>query len=236
MRIVSKFRDYYDCIQAAGQDQSLVYVREEIEDAWEGRKLGVAFPPPPLGRYYFRPNLFYCHEYLIGFCGKLYPVLAVYKGAGDKNTFCYSADDIAKFVEANYRKNEIERFHETKSKHRWRRPVSMAQFVKFFEKCEEEKAKQPNPEIFKHPIFVLDMQYKYKDGKHLQQVTWNPCLRPYEFFRVLDPYTAFQELQMYLGSLAVPQKPIPVPSDKDMVVAKGFDKWSFRKPPKNEPD
>jgi hypothetical protein len=37
---------------------------------------------------------------------------------------------------------------------------------------------------------------------------------------------------MFMCNLAVPQKPIPEVSDADMVVAKGFDKWSFRKEPR----
>jgi hypothetical protein len=51
----------------------------------------------------------------------------------------------------------------------------------------------------------------------------------------LDPpyYTAYQGLQMYFGAMAQPNRPIPEVSDKDMVSIKGFDKWSFRKPPKS---
>lgn len=238
MRIVSKFRDYYDCIQATGQDQSLVYVREEIEEDWSHEiKLGAGFPPPPSGRgryYFYRSNLCYCHEYMVGFCGKIYPCLALQKQAGDDPTFCYSTDDVVRFVEANYNKREIDSFHSNESKGRIKRPwpfgARLALFKKYFEECQQQTDKA-NPAAFKHPIFVRDMQSKWVNGKYRIPVTWNACLRPYEFFRVLDPYTAFQELQMYFGSLAVPQKPIPVPSDKDMVVAKGFDKWSFRKPP-----
>ena len=48
----------------------------------------------------------------------------------------------------------------------------------------------------------------------------------------MDTFTAYQELQMYFGALAQPNKPIPNVSDKDMVSIKGFDKWSFRKRPK----
>lgn len=44
-------------------------------------------------------------------------------------------------------------------------------------------------------------------------------------------YTAYQELQMWMSNQAIPHKPIPKVSDKDMVTAKGFDKWSFRKEP-----
>jgi len=32
--------------------------------------------------------------------------------------------------------------------------------------------------------------------------------------------------------MAMPDKPIPEVSDADMVIAKGFNKWSFRKEPR----
>lgn len=43
----------------------------------------------------------------------------------------------------------------------------------------------------------------------------------------MDTFTAYQELEMFFGNLARPNKPIPEILDKDMVSIKGFDKWSF---------
>jgi hypothetical protein len=56
-------------------------------------------------------------------------------------------------------------------------------------------------------------------------------LKDFEFYRKIDTYTAFQELAMFWGGLAQPNRPIPDVTDKDMVTAKGFNKWSFRKEP-----
>jgi hypothetical protein len=39
---------------------------------------------------------------------------------------------------------------------------------------------------------------------------------------------------MFMSNLAVPLKPVPEISDKIMVDIKGFDKWSFRKPPQDK--
>jgi hypothetical protein len=60
---------------------------------------------------------------------------------------------------------------------------------------------------------------------------YNGSLKELEFFRLLDTYTAFQEIAMFLGGLAVPLKEIPEVPDKIMVGVKGFDQWSFRTPP-----
>ena len=66
------------------------------------------------------------------------------------------------------------------------------------------------------------------------KMIFNASLKDYEFFRVVEPYTAFQEIQMFMSNLAVPLKPIPEIPDKIMVDIKGFDKWSFRKMPKDK--
>jgi hypothetical protein len=68
-----------------------------------------------------------------------------------------------------------------------------------------------------------------RESPHELRVT-NDCLRPLGFMRVLEPYAAFQELFMWLANQARPLKPIPKIDDRTMAEAKGFDKFSFRKP------
>ncbi len=69
--------------------------------------------------------------------------------------------------------------------------------------------------------------------KREYKIVYNACLKELDFFKVIDTYTAFQELQMFMGGMARPNKPIPHVSDKNMVSIKGFDEWSFRKPPQS---
>jgi hypothetical protein len=60
----------------------------------------------------------------------------------------------------------------------------------------------------------------------------NPILEKFCFHRLIDPYTAIQEIEMYIGRIAINNTPpMPVGSDKVIAESKGFDKWSFRKPP-----
>ena len=75
----------------------------------------------------------------------------------------------------------------------------------------------------------------WRDGKHSREykIVYNECLKELEFFRLMDTFTAYQELQMYFGAMAQPNRPVPQVSDKDMISIKGFDNWSFRKPPKS---
>ena len=61
----------------------------------------------------------------------------------------------------------------------------------------------------------------------------NPILKDFNFHRIIKPYIAFQEIEMYLGGILANTKtpPMPVGSDKVIAESKGYDKWSFRKMP-----
>jgi hypothetical protein len=69
-------------------------------------------------------------------------------------------------------------------------------------------------------------RYKYSTNP---SVTYDACLKDFEFYRVKDAPTAYQEVAMWLGNQADPGKTIPEIDDVTMAEAKGFDKWSFRK-------
>jgi len=64
------------------------------------------------------------------------------------------------------------------------------------------------------------------------KVEYNPTIKQYGFEKIIDPYTAFQEIYMYLAAKAKPEKIVPEMSNEDKIFAKGFDKLSFRKQPK----
>jgi hypothetical protein len=63
-------------------------------------------------------------------------------------------------------------------------------------------------------------------------VILNPKLKDRHFFKVMDTYTTFQALDMWIcGTLAYPQNAMVMLDDKSMIAKHGFDKWSFRKQP-----
>ena len=59
----------------------------------------------------------------------------------------------------------------------------------------------------------------------------NPCLKEYKFFKYMDAYTIYQELEMFVGNDLVRDTKVEVPvgSDKVLAASKGYDKYSFRK-------
>lgn len=80
------------------------------------------------------------------------------------------------------------------------------------------------------PEIMCDTEGRYLPHRIL---VLNPTLKSLEFNKILDPFTAAQEIEMYLGRIATNDTPVmPVGSDKVIAASKGFDSpYSFRKRP-----
>lgn len=96
MRIISPFHDYYDCMQGQGQDRTLVYLRQPREE-----RLPALFPFTEVLRrnHYFGDNLLRAC-FIIGFCGRVHPVLRVQHTSRTdiKPVLCYTLDEVDNFV------------------------------------------------------------------------------------------------------------------------------------------
>lgn len=77
-------------------------------------------------------------------------------------------------------------------------------------------------------IVIPHISYGKQEGWFLN----TDGLKSIDFVKALDPFTAFQELSMFVGGvMARPDRPIVEITDNKVVAAKhGFDEWSFRKP------
>ena len=95
-------------------------------------------------------------------------------------------------------------------------------YVRYLQKRKEYYGYQPK-----------GLPYKYHVHDLRPRLIINPRLAEFNFVSVIDPYSATQELSMFIGNdLARDIQPVmPVGSDKVIAESKGFDKWSFRKPP-----
>lgn len=237
MRIISEFHDYYDVVQAMGQDHNLVYLRKPVEAYYEDE-----YPFPTIqkwGGWTWTISLLkypFVVQHIVGFCGKIYPVLEV------QNVKCFNIEDVDRVIEASFKPKAVEEYYCLKKSKRnkwwrreryfsssWRREV----FEIFFAICEEKKS--AFEEIFReHSCSVFVTSCIPRRHRMETKIVYNSSLQEMEFFRLFDPFTAFQEIAMYLGGMAKPNKSIPDISDKDMIIAKGFDKWSFRKESKRK--
>jgi hypothetical protein len=241
---VSDFHDYYDSVQAAGQDQSLVYLRTRKEVELKNS----SYPFPRFGgiapRFEHSPRLPMV-QIVVGFCGKIYPILRLSHqrppDTNPDNAFCYTLSDVDAFVDGHFKRREIETYRSKPRRpgladFRWDRRQRRENFKEFFD---ASAAKQDAfTQLFldnRCPIFVASTWWEGdKRPPRKYKIVFNECLKELEFFKLIDTYRAYQEVQMYLGAMAQPNKPIPAVSDKDMVSIKGFDKWSFRKLPKSQ--
>ena len=218
MRIISDQRDYYDCVQALGQDQSLIYVRKPYVEILSTSPFSI----DALRRGYWFCDSLVRGLYFVGFCGTVYPALLVEDPSNPRNRrWCYTLEEVDTFVRDTFKPKLVERYF-SGPRYYWRetwRHIRHSQFAEFFR---FDGSKYVH--LFKEPIFVAKIV-------HETQITYNANLGDLRFYRVVDPYTAYQEIQMWLSNVAKVEKPIPRIDDKTMAACKGFDKWSFRKEP-----
>jgi len=183
MKIVSDFHDYYDVVQASGQDQSLVYLRtrKEIE-------LNRSSYPFPLfegtPRFEFRPRGVPLVQFVVGFCGKVYPILQLScqrRSEPDPTTeFCYTLPDVDAFVENNFKRVQIETYRSNPRRwrfadHQWPRDQRREKFKEFFD------AYAARQSSFGHvfleagcPIFVASSWWGIGERKRQFKIVYNP--------------------------------------------------------------
>ena len=224
MRIIADNRDYYDCIQAHGQDRSLVYFRkpEEVHlkrGTWPSHG---QWPFPVIDAWWLWN--YEINQYIIGFCGKIYPMLEMFDR--DKGSKCFSMGEIDAFVEGNLKSAE-KRWYRGAGRWWKNRGRRRRDFVKFFDDCKQQQDSHIDQFLDKRcPIFVG----KYSRHGQESMITYNALLRPYDFVRIFDPYTAFQEISMFMGSMAMPEKVMPIIPDELKIHSRGFTDQSFRAP------
>jgi hypothetical protein len=206
MRIFSKFHDYYDIALRYGIDSTILYKREEeeIEHITDTINLLMKF----VGNGYFgRDRKNYMYQSIIGFCGKWYLVVET-----EEHSF-YSYEDLKDIKLEN--KIYVPWNSESKfNKKNLFNEISKINDVESFI-------------INKTPIITI--VENFDRGKFHKVVYKNSCLKDFNFQKIKDPYTAFQEISMFIsGVLGQEDKETIQISDEDMRDKKGFDSKSFK--------
>ncbi len=243
MRIISKFTDYYD---SAGvwYSPDPTFVREFKElDISEFKEREILLQMESILDKMPSNNYGICT--LIAFCGKAYPCYqhSNYYAFEDKsysndNTTFYSLDKIEEHCkciikdrkshdECNTAQEIINMLHGKNSgrgyvSHRWK-PLNYKNWEAFLLEANLDIPQ----ELFiavNSPIFLL---YKHNRDT-LMEI--NPMLKKLNFASQVDPYTAFQEIEMYVGNQLVMQMDPNVNMTDELIRdSKGMDKWSFKK-------
>jgi len=245
MLIIKKYRDYYDTsIGFGGVDTTCVYNRTPFVETDKGKVSSIhkQFLGP---KYRWHDNPFYYDRssyrqsrynklvisikpFVIGFCGKTYPgyVFELDRSIppNEMNTHSevvFNADDFFKLYPLDKKNDDYKRI------------------VDFFA-IYDGKENHTNLFVeYNTPIFLYD--YGTKMSTELDETTkelkrslyfiTNPRLMPFQFYKLFDSFTTFQEIQMYLqGVLGSKENEVIVVDDKYRIAAHGFDKWSFRNP------
>jgi len=202
VRIISKFRDYYDGVMKTGMDREVVYVREKIVSLIDDK-----YDVCSRASTYASCSLFY-----LGFCGEIHKVYRIKYDKGPTMHF-YLYEDFKEQALATGAASQYE------FGRRWWK----GSFDKF---ADFDTA--PLKEFFhkyQTPIFLV----KFSEEKHKCKLILNPNLKEIGFQRIRDSYTTYQDIfQFVAGVLNHPENKMVKISDADKISKHGFDKWSFR--------
>lgn len=251
MKIISNVRDYYD--SAVQYSDDVVYRRKPESTVLTGNKLKSIWSKINTGSS--------TYPHIIGFCGKLYPVCVIsskvyypfreqdveavrhiYDKMCEDRRSVYGPDAsyISEFLRATGNIKDKKRrcswhgktgSYEVTSSHEPFIELGSPSFFLY----EADRPEGTGLELLGTNETYSGLDYDYNHRVNI--VTTNPVLSQFGFVKVVDPYTACQEIEMYLGRLAHNEDPkMPVGNDKVMAESKGYDKWSFRKmPTKHQP-
>jgi hypothetical protein len=229
-----------------GMDRSMLYVRKKEEVK------GWPFPTGKGG-----PRQTGCMM-IVGFCGKLYPcfhLLEPGEYSYERGLFAFNMEEVDKFILNTYGEDAYNDYCLKKyvRRSKWNQWERREHFTQFFE--EIRKVEGSYRDLFeerKAPVFIAE--YHRDDsfitfhvnsmilGREIAKTNLNirwggkraETLSDMNFERIFHPFAAYQEISGFFGNLAFPNKPIPAISDEDLCAAKGFNEWSFRKPPKEK--
>lgn len=212
MRIISKYRDYYDIGMQYGQDEDITWVREKeelktdlgLENSWF-RKYTIRTKRKEL-------NVQVCY---LAYCGKLYEIHSDKGFMRTPTMFASSRQEMEKKF-SDFAAEEVINPENSDSNYWIWKKEDLKQWIS---KDTHELHRQ-----FDCPVILLEQGL----------VTKCPVLKDLQFQRVKDPYTAFQEISIYIsGVMGAKTVPTVTISDKSKIVKHGFDlKYGFRTRPK----
>lgn len=229
MKIISKFKDYYDGGAVYGVDEKSVYVRETKIVELSNLKIR-------------------CNKFeIVGFCGEIY--LAKFNRWRRKklrdggHEYCeFDPKKDSYWCEESLKWDIDERNGEFLLK------KDDALSLRFFNEDDVyndllnskelkdlfKKHATPIfhiPYIYSDPFYKRDPYYKTSRWGNNVKVVINPCLKNIGFQTIKDTVQTFQEIYMYLNSVKEAGAKSESTAGNNEVVgnSKGFDRWSFRK-------
>lgn len=210
--------DYYDSALSMGIDPTIVLVREKsksvpVKDVIEGSLLGFEMR--------LLPEQTPVERVSVVFCGKLYRGALATRQFGILHAF-WSTDKLREF--AGQIKNGSVGIYQPWYSRKKREQVTLEDYFAPVEAPEPVRRY-----MIAHKIAILVEREPDRSGESYFEV--NPIgLKQIGFAKALDPYTAFQELSMWIGGILGGTSPeiVRITDDKVLIENHGFDKHSFR--------
>lgn len=213
-------RDYYDCGLSYGIDPAIVLIREKSKSVVFKKMLGRELQLYGMGRHGWQtihdPVL---RTATVVFCQKLY------RGAEVDGEWFWSAEGMLKWIDRQ-RQMKVE----VVTPWRWKNSKDWP-ITRYFEPkpiSEEIRDYMTNNKV---AIMVEEPRSRGERNVRQEEVLINPaCLGKMGFMKALDPYTAFQELSMWIGGILGGTSPetVRITDDKVLIENHGYDKHSFR--------
>jgi hypothetical protein len=232
MKIISKFRDYYDSAGLVyGVDDSVLYKRnkegyEEVKLLSHHKELLLKYAKD-IPRYCKLPNS-NITPMVIGFCGKLYSAWSFSYTLVNRHYECVftTAEQFNKFLLANKLRSCIEEFNKNKVKGESNKKDVTAWAIE--EWVVKNSGCVVTDDLFlslKAPIFSCYI-HNYWGCKGLKT---NTCLKDLGFPYLVDSLSAFNQIAMYLGRLTNPEVLETTTGDEKVLLKKnGFYEKSFK--------
>lgn len=221
MRIIGG-KDYYDTAMAYGADPDLVFDRTgftvDEDDCPFFTDFGLELKYK--GRWYDRRRNDGINFKIVTvfFAGKLYAGIRVYENYLTGTKFFWDEEKFLAYLEENDfkigEKTWIWNAHKTTE----------------FEFMKRDADKKELDWAVTNKVAIATHIEENRGSKKRYWTCNSANLKDVGFPKVLDPYTAFQELSMFVGGV-LPRDPNPMVelTEKEVVAKHGFNKWSFRR-------
>jgi len=252
MKIVSKYKDFYDGVQSLGLDKSTIYFRktEIVETPTVNNIDEKLYGFLSSDKTYRIRSLMrekedlFTNMSIIGFCGKLYKCFTVHttdKNSNSQIKYLYNQSDIIEYLKTKGKEYVLDdlKFYRKQS----RKKHKTMQWMDFVPELEEIKGEhneifhELDKPIFFFPSYVLNIDtlkrrvWIVSAKNENMGIVVDPNLKDIEFHRIKGAFESNQEIEQYLnGVLGNTEDSTDKRTDIEKIKSHGFDlKYGFRK-------
>ncbi len=259
MKIISKYKDYYDGVQSLGLDKTTIYKRQEqkvetpkLNDTEnkldELLNYGSLITLRPISDKIEKD--LYLLGLLIGFCGKIYQCKYVLEHCHKSKTpnayFFYSKDELVLFLKTKEKEYFLDDLkYEVPGSWRKKKELHWVDAISEFDSPFENMSylfHEIGQPAFLYPSYIFDFElvkilsYTGAVQRPKENFIVNPKLKNVGFHKVKDAYQCYQEIEQFLnGVLGNSEKTTDNRTDVEKIKSHGFDlKYGFRKRKKKQ--